>query len=198
MLDRTLLHLPGDHLRRPHENCYWLIPGRIMAGEYPRTAEELASQVKLAAILEAGIRQFIDLTEATEPLEDYCELLNAEAERLGVAVQHARHPIKDMATPTTVQMMAILRAIQATYTDEVPLYVHCWGGIGRTGTVIGCLLVECGMSGDEALNVIAQKWTVMAKRHYQPRSPETDEQARFVRNWADRRARLSSLHQQVS
>ena len=155
-----------------------------MAGEYPRTAEKPTSQMKLAAILRAGIRQFIDLTEATEPLEDYCGLLTAEAERMRVAVQHARHPIKDMSTPTTAQMMAILRAIQAAYTDEVPLYVHCWGGIGRTGTVIGCLLVECGMSGDEALNVIARKWTVMAKRHYQPRSPETDEQARFVRNWA--------------
>ena len=139
MLDRTLLQLPGGHLRRPHENCYWLVPGRIMAGEYPRTAEKPTSQMKLAAILRAGIRQFIDLTEATEPLEDYCELLNAEAERLGVAVHHARHPIKDMSTPTTAQMMAILRAIQATYTDEVPLDVHCWGGIGRTGTVIGCL-----------------------------------------------------------
>ena len=198
MLDRTLLQLPGDHLRRPHENCYWLIPGRIMAGEYPRTAEKPASQVKLAAILEAGIRHFIDLTEASEPLEEYCELLQAEAERMGVAVQHARHPIKDLSTPTTDQMMAILRAIQTAYTDEVPLYVHCWGGIGRTGTVIGCLLVESGMNGDEALGLIARKWTAMAKRHYQPRSPETDEQARFVRNWADRRARLSSLHQQVS
>jgi hypothetical protein len=157
-----------------------------MAGEYPRTAEKPTSQTKFAAILRAGIRQFIDLTEATEPLEDYCELLKTEAERTGVAVQHARHPIKvkDMSTPTTAQMMAILPAIQAAYTNEVPLYVHCWCGIGRTGTVIGCLLVECGMSGDEALNVIARKWTVMAKRHYQPRSPETDAQARFVRNWA--------------
>src|SRR3712207_6971239 len=35
-------------------------------------------------------------------------------------------------------------------------YVHCWGGIGRTGTVVGCYLVEHGMDGEQAIAAIAE------------------------------------------
>jgi hypothetical protein len=45
-------------------------------------------------------------------------------------------------------------------------------------------LLTQGVSIDAIGRVNARKWRVMAKRHYQPRSPETDAQARFVRNWA--------------
>ena len=24
---------------RPHENCYWVVPGRLMAGEYPQSPQ---------------------------------------------------------------------------------------------------------------------------------------------------------------
>ena len=186
MFDRTLLQLPRDHLPRPHGNCYWLIPGSVMAGEYPRTLEEPGSRTKLAAILCAGIRRFIDLTEADERLESYGTLLQSEARQLGVAARHTRFPITDLSVPTPDQMRDILRAIQQAHADGQPVYLHCWGGIGRTGTVVGCLMVESGLTGDEALALIASKWTVMDKRHSRPRSPETLEQARFIRDWARR------------
>ena len=35
------------------------------------------------------------------------------------------------------------------------MYVHCWGGIGRTGTVVGCLLAADGMDCDQLLAAIA-------------------------------------------
>ncbi len=184
MLDHTLLHLPGHHLPRPHDNCYWLVPGRIMAGEYPRTATESESRAKIAGILAAGIRQFIDLTEPSEPLAKYDRVLAAEAERSAIASHHARFPIRDLSVPPAAYMVTILRAIHSAYVGGLPVYVHCWGGIGRTGTVVGCLLVESGITGDDALALIAHKWTVMAKRHYRPRSPETDEQVAYVRHWA--------------
>jgi IS5 family transposase len=25
-----------QRVERPHENCYWVLPGRLMAGEYPK------------------------------------------------------------------------------------------------------------------------------------------------------------------
>lgn len=47
MLDRAQLHLPGDHLPRPHGNCYWLVPGQIMAGEYPKIAAAIKTMSSL-------------------------------------------------------------------------------------------------------------------------------------------------------
>ena len=63
------------------------------------------------------------------------------------------------------------------------VYVHCWGGIGRTGTVVGCHLVRSGMTGDEALAEVAEPFTSMAKYSPRRRSPETLEQEDYVRSW---------------
>lgn len=61
------------------------------------------------------------------------------------------------------------------------MYVHCWGGVGRTGTVVGCYLVRSGLSGDEALARIRQLRRNEATAN-RP-SPETDEQRNMVRSW---------------
>ena len=88
---------------------------------------EPESRAKLAAILNAGIRRFIDLTEADEPLEKYNTLLRSEANRLGIEVRHTRFPIADLSIPTRDQMQDILSAIQQACIDKQPVYVHCWG-----------------------------------------------------------------------
>jgi hypothetical protein len=62
--------------------------------------------------------------------------------------------------------------------------LHCWGGIGRTGTTVGCFLVRHGLEGNEALRQIAQWWQDVPKSRIHPHSPETLEQANFVRDWA--------------
>jgi len=35
-------------------------------------------------------------------------------------------------------MHEILDTIDAALSAKRIVYVHCWGGVGRTGTVIGC------------------------------------------------------------
>ena len=44
------------------------------------------------------------------------------------------------------------------WSDGKNVYVYCWGGIGRTSTAVGCWLVRHGMTGDEALAEIAERW----------------------------------------
>ena len=78
-------------------------------------------------------------------------------------------------------MRTILDAIAAN-RDGVT-YLHCWGGVGRTGTVAGCLLVEAGFTADEAIALLARKWLVMEKRNSHPRTPETHAQYEFIRTW---------------
>lgn len=175
------LHAPGDAAPRPHGNCYWLVPGVLMAGEYPGAPDEDTACERLDRILQAGVRHFIDLTEATEPLAPYAATLQARAAAQGVHAGHQRHAIRDLGVPTAATMRGILEALRAPRDGAT--YVHCWGGIGRTGTVMGCLLVELGLTADDALALIARKWRAMDKRHRNPHSPETDEQVRFIRAW---------------
>lgn len=172
----------GDVDERPHGNCYWLARGRILAGEYPRTVDEEPSRVKLRSLLAAKVRHFIDLTEAHEGLAPYEPMLLEEAAARKTVVTYQRHAIRDLGVPTVTKMREIIAALSAR-ADEVT-YLHCWGGIGRTGTVAGCLLVEAGYAPDAAVALIAQKWKCMEKFGRRPESPERPEQFAFIRNWA--------------
>ncbi len=75
-------------------------------------------------------------------------------------------------------------------------YVHCRAGIGRTGTVIGCFLVERGLSGAEALEELNHVWQQSKRSLSWPHVPETDEQSEFVRKWKPQVAAL--LKQRVA
>ena len=46
---------------RPVENCYWVIPGKLLAGEYPRNYDHESSPGKVAVLTDAGVSAFIDL-----------------------------------------------------------------------------------------------------------------------------------------
>jgi hypothetical protein len=69
------------------------------------------------------------------------------------------------------------------------VYLHCWGGTGRTGTAVGCHLVRTGKSGSEALATIAELWQTVSemKRRDFPESPQTRAQRAFVEGWVEER-----------
>ena len=171
---------------RPMANTYWVDPGRFAAGEYPGAWDRGEAAARLRTLLRAGIDCFIDLTERYEGLEPYAGIAAQEAGRLGIEFVHERHAIVDMGLPRSPEQTAgILDAIDEALDDGKNVYVHCWGGIGRTGTVVGCWLVRHGRTGDEALAEIAQRWQGMEKRHRHRRSPQTEPQRDYVRNWTE-------------
>ena len=91
-----------------------------------------------------------------------------------------------MSVPhNTEQMKAILDAIDDALNDGETLYVHCYGGVGRTGTVVGCWLVRHGLTGDEALAQIAEWWKGVEKSWRIPRSPEMPAQFEYILNWEE-------------
>lgn len=163
---------------KPIENCYWVVPGLLLAGEYPRNYDEESSQIKVKALTDAGIQAFIDLTVEGE-LEPYSQWLDPERH------VHQRFPIRDGQTPTGPRLTtSVLDAIDAHLEAGRPVYIHCHGGIGRTGTMVGCWLGRHGEEGAAALSRLAELWEQCPKSHW-TRSPETIPQCLYVINWKE-------------
>ncbi|KAE9394305.1 hypothetical protein BT96DRAFT_958821 [Gymnopus androsaceus JB14] len=154
---------------RPIPNSYWATP-LLLACEYPWTPKN-PYKPKLDALLKAGVRTFIDLTECGE-LCPYSNVLSARAALLGIdteCIEYHNFPIRDRSLPNSAeQMSAVLDVLRDNENRGRISAVHCRGGIGRTGMVIGCWLVQ----SDEALQIIAKEWI-----------PETGPQFEFVQRW---------------
>lgn len=162
----------------PLPGSYWVESGRLMAGKYPADKFfESETRRRIGKLLDAGITSFFDLTQEGE-LGEYAPLLSEEAGWRDVQASHRRFAIPDFSTPSRLQMRVILNALDAALTAGEMVYVHCWGGVGRTGTVIGCHLVRHGLSGAQALARIAEL-------RGDNLSPETDEQRSMVLHWKE-------------
>jgi len=183
---RQAFEAAGDALPRPHPNTYWLAVGHILAGEHPAAGNPAQCEARIEALVAAGVRRFFDLTEPVEPLVAYAPFVERIGAERGIALAHRRFAIPDFGVPTETGMRAILAALDEPLASSGIAYLHCRGGIGRTGTVAGCLLVENGWTGDGALALVDRKWRVMAKASPSLRSPENDVQREMIERWSGR------------
>jgi len=139
-------------------------------------------------LLDAGVRTFIDLTESGE-LSPYAPHLASRVTELDIDVAEVEYysfPIPDRCLPESVEYVyRILDVLKDCQSRGRIAAVHCRGGIGRTGLVVGCWLVECGIArdGEEALGLIAKEWKTVEKCRRFPHSPETGPQFEFVKNF---------------
>ena len=176
----------------PSPYSYWVVPGRFAAGEYPGAKDPVEAAPKLEGLLKSGINHFIDLTGLNvrgqpDNLTPYSDIAQEQASRLGLSVGWERHTIVDGSIPASAWHMAgTLDAIDAALDEGKTIYLHCLGGVGRTGTVVGCWLVRHGHTGDAALHRISELFGAsgLATKHHHS-SPETREQQEYVRSWTE-------------
>ena len=160
----------------PLRNCYWVVPGLLLAGEHPNGPTRDKTKDRLKKLLDAGIECFVDLTKPTE-------LLRYDT-FLPFYVEYTRKSIKDHGIPAArSQMVEILEYIANSMRAGRPVYVHCRAGIGRTGTVVGCLLAERGMQGQATIDELNRLWQQCRRSRSWPFIPETDAQSHYVREW---------------
>ena len=151
------------------------VAGRLFAGEYPGASEARAAE-PLAVF--GGVDVFVDLTHEADGLTPYESLLGLRA---AGGARRIAVPVPDFSVPDESTLVRALDAIDAALERGLTVYVHCWGGIGRTGTVVGCWLVRHGASGEAALARIAELHgaTPAGARS----SPETEGQRQAVLGW---------------
>jgi hypothetical protein len=163
-------------LNRPLPNSYWVIPARLLAGEYPIGADYSDARARLARFREAGINHFIDLTEKGE--------LPAYRHLLPVHTKYQVLPIADSGVPASAgQVQQLLTDIRAAVEAKRCVYVHCRAGIGRTGLVMGCYLADAAVDGKAALKELNQLWRQSERAKSWPAIPQTAEQADYIRRW---------------
>jgi protein-tyrosine phosphatase len=201
-VDETIIHLsllatskgkPGRHEDKesnevPFPRSYWVRPTDFLAGCYPGAPELPDAIRKLSHLLDVGIRRVINLMEPEETdhqghvFEAYAPVLVRLAAERGIKVDCIRMPIPDQCVTTREMMRQILDAIDDSIDNDMPVYVHCWGGKGRTATVVGCWLARHGIAnGEDALQ------RVQYLRRNDPTAeqpaPENRIQCNMVRNW---------------
>jgi hypothetical protein len=178
-----------DMSRKPFPQCFWVHEGLLCAGCYPGDQDRTRRDEKLRGLLECGIRRVLSLMEAAErdhggrPFEPYVPRLQELAAEREVVVECLTLPIPDACAPAHAALRKILETIENGLRDQTPTYLHCWGGHGRTGTVIACHLIRKGHTPQEAIDALLRFRADLPKNHH----PFEGDQERFVRSWGGSR-----------
>jgi atypical dual specificity phosphatase len=145
------------------QNFSWIEEPRLGALARPGALEELRW------LREQGIEVLLSLTE--DPPN------SVWIERVGLLLFHV--PMIDMEAPTQEQLERCMSAIRRAHEQNFGVAVHCGAGLGRTGVVLACYLVEQGMEAQSAIDRV---------RHLRPGSVETEDQAKAIKEYARHRA----------
>lgn len=137
----------------------WIIDGELAGSAQPGLLAELDDD--LAFLRRVGIKRIVSLT--SRPLLEQAE---------GFELLH--FPIMDMGIPTPRACASLCLELVRDLSSR-PVLLHCRGGLGRTGTIAACCLVNLGRTADEALTQV---------RCVNPFYVQTPAQARFIEHYA--------------
>ncbi|MHA1589720.1 MAG: protein-tyrosine phosphatase family protein [Candidatus Njordarchaeales archaeon] len=143
---------------------FWLIPHQLAGSSVPEDIEDLLIWKR------HGIKAVVSLLEDHEFHVNIDEIKQAGFEILWV-------PVKDMTAPTLDKLLKIVEWIDEKIEENKPVVVHCYGGYGRTGTVLAAYLVYKGWEPFQAIEHVRsirpgavvtpyQVYSVLAFRDY--------------------------------
>ena len=159
--DAVLVRVPMDGIK-----------GRLYASPMPFGPYDVRNQL-LKRYREERIEFAIPLvTDAEMQKKLKRDLLDAYRD---AGIEAIRFPIADLTSPQLDDVRALVARVAPYVRAGARMVVHCNAGVGRTGVVIACLLVDLlGLGGDAA---VAHVKAAMATQM-------TDSQVRVVRKFA--------------
>ncbi len=128
-----------------------ILPGKDEGpgGKHHRNLEQDVRWLREAYLLDAFLLLVEDHELAMLRVPSIAEVMAAH----GIGL--LRHPIVDVSVPTDdLSLAATLDDVRARLAMGESVTVACRGGLGRTGTVVGCLLRDGGLDGDAAVALV--------------------------------------------
>lgn len=153
----------------------------VWAGEYPVWDwDDSIGRMQIQMFTDFGINFFIDLTESGE-MPPYAQFLSPSIERY-------RLHIPNRGTPAAVEdVVRLFQVIECTLSDKpfTNIYIHCLGGVGRTGTIVACYYIYFKqMAADEALAEMRRMFSSHERAVWMS-APETEAQIDFIHTFAN-------------
>ncbi len=156
----------------PTDRSWWLTPS-VLGGAYPGNWDALEAATKVQALLDVGVTLFLDLTTEHDRLEPYQQLLPSNVRRINL-------PVLDLSVAPGEVVRQACQLIDDEAAAGGLVYVHCWGGRGRTGSILGCWLARD--IGGRAAQARLDEVRGEAELRRGP-APETAAQRALVRGW---------------
>ena len=152
-----------------------ILPGKHgISSRYPGRTYQRNADADLAALVAAGAQILVLLVEDHE-LERWSTPHLVER-GVSQGIQVVRFPIADGHPPVDLAAMDAILDVVRRGRETGNVAVACTGGVGRTGTVAACALVQAGLDADGAIAEV--------RRVRHPQAVETRTQDAFVRAFA--------------
>lgn len=118
-------------------NFRWIDEGVIAGSSRPSSAEEVQW------LYERGIRAIVSLHPVSSEVQQ-------EIARLGIAHKHLL--VEDFGVPDEQEIDEFFEFVGEQTEKGNPCLVHCYAGVGRTGTMLALYLVSKGAEAQEAID----------------------------------------------
>lgn len=128
-----------------------IAPGK-KGQKFGRThARDLSADLQV--IKDAGANLLVNLMEVEEGQHWHMHNYDSQAARIGLNVR--RYPIQDVNVPSDpTSFRTLVQELHTDLQDGDTIVIHCLGGLGRSGTLAACLLIQNGMNSREAINLV--------------------------------------------
>ncbi len=153
------------------QNFSWVIPNKLAGSAMPgKSVNPVDAHMysDIQELFDNGIRCLVSLRHMPESFGTLCE-------RAGM--EWVSFPIPDFGVPADIDAFeGMIRQSVAILRKQIPLCVHCYAGIGRTGIVLACIAgLYLSVDGNEAIERVRNSRLAL----------ETDEQIVFVNTFLE-------------